>query len=251
MQKQLRKIFSLQQQHQHQLSQHHRLSFYGHWFYSIGATLKFPEVPLTVVRMLIIVPATLRQDRVDSIMAAASVGDMVHAVVLHCDSTAVKRGDGFCTCHSAGGDYGCKAVVTDLVEEIRSSNVIVTFNHLDARHMMWAGLEAAVAVLDGPDVLVSSALTSSRLRLLQLHRFAQDSSIMLFVQSATPFLSDLQIVESAVRSARNFGRGMAFCGMKCGKPMKPQIWTPISYEWDNRKWADEVHTPYEKSMGWG
>ncbi len=201
--------------------------------------------------MLIIVPAALAQDRVDIIVAAASVGDMVHVVVLHCDSTAVKHGDGFCTCHSAGGDYGCRAVVADLVEEIRSSNVIVTFNHLDARHMMWTGLEAVVAVLDGPDVLVSSSGTRSRVRLLQLHRFAQDSSIMLLVQSATPLLSDLQIVESAVRAARNFGRGMAFCGMKCGKPMKPQIWTPISYEWDNRKWVEAVHTPFEKSMGWG
>ena len=227
------------------------MSFHGHCFHSIGATLKFPEVPLTVVRMLIIVPATLARDRVDSIVAAASVGDMLHVVVLHCDATAVRHRAGFCVCHSACGDYGCRAVVSDLVEEIRSSNVIVTFNHVDARHMMWAGLEAAVAVLDGPDVLVSSAATSSRLRLLQLHRFARDSSIVLFVQSATPFFSDIQIVESAVRAARTFGRGMAFCGMKCGKPMKPQIWSPISYEWDNRQWANGVQTPYEKSMGWG
>ena len=33
--------------------------------------------------------------------------------------------------------------------------------------------------------------------------------------------------------------------------MKPQLWTPISYEWDNSKWIKEVHDPYEKCMGWG
>ena len=64
-------------------------------------------------------------------------------------------------------------------------------------------------------------------------------------------LSDEQIVESGIRAARNFGRGVAFCGVKCGSPMKPQLWTPISYEWDNSKWAKEVHDPYGKNMGWG
>jgi hypothetical protein len=206
--------------------------------------------------MLIIAPATLSQERIAAIVAALSLGDMLHVVVLHCDKVDLHHAVGLCKCQSSAGDFGCRANVTDLVKEIRSSNLIVTFNHADARHMMWGGLEVAIVVLDGPDMLVTptsttSSLSSSKLRLLQLHRYARDQEYTLLVQSATPSFSDLQMIESAVRVARNFGRGVAFCGVKCGSPMKPQLWTPISYEWDNQKWIKEVHDPFEKSLGWG
>jgi hypothetical protein len=186
------------------------------------------------------------RSRLDALVEAASGGDMVHVVALHCDDA--QHGAGFCARKSTGPAYS----VVDLVAEIRNSNVIVTFNHEDARHMVWAGVEVAVVVLDGHDALSTSSSSSSyELRLLQLHRYAHHNSFAFFVQSASPSFSDWQIMESAVRAARNFGRGIAFCGVKCGSPMKPQLWTPISYEWNNRKWINEVHDPYEKSLGWG
>ncbi len=187
------------------------------------------------------------RSRIDALVEAASSGDMVHVVALHCDKA--QHGDGYCARRSTGSADS----VVDLVAEVRSSNVIVTFNYEDARHMVWAGIEVAVVVLDGHDApsSSSSASSSNELQLLQLHRYAHDNSFAFFVQSATPSFSDLQLMESAVRAARNFGRGVAFCGVKCGSPMKPQLWTPISYEWHNRKWINEVHDPYEKSLGWG
>ena len=237
---------------------------------SIGATLKFPEVALTTIRILVIAPIALSKSRADAIVAAASMGDMLDLVLLQCNEKqqhflGMRHGLGFCKCQSSisVGVNGCRADVSDLVEEVRNSNVIVTFNYVDAQHVMWAGVEVAVVVLDGPDVprsstsssspssSSSSSSSSSIIRLLQLHRYARDRSYALLVQSAAPSLSDEQIIESGIRAARNFGRGVAFCGVKCGSPMKPQLWTPISYEWDNSKWTKEVHDPYEKSMGWG
>lgn len=220
--------------------------FNRHIFISIGSSLNFPEMAVSEIRILIIAPSAPMRSRLDALVEAASGGDMVHVVVLHCDDA--QHGAGFCARKSTGPAYS----VVDLVAEIRSSNVVVTFNHEDARHMVWAGVEVAVVVLDGHDALpTSSSSSSNELRLLQLHRYAHQNSFAFFVQSASPSFSDWQIIESAVRAARNFGRGVAFCGVKCGSPMKPQLWTPISYEWNNRKWINEVHDPYEKSLGWG
>ncbi len=235
--------------------------------------------------MLIIVPSGQALLRAQAAATAASAGDMLDVVVLLCDEGFpsvlgnMGSGLGFCKCQSSSGDSGCIANGSDLIEEVRRSNLIVTFNHADARAMMWAGVEVAVVLLDGndaslpppspsssqrltdqppvspiaaaiPQQLSNPAALHSQVRLLQLHRFARDRSYMLFVQSAAPSLSDSQMIESGVRAARNFGRGVAFCGVNCGSPMKPQLWTPISYELDNRKWASEVHGPYEKSLGW-
>jgi hypothetical protein len=248
-------------------------------------------VKFDVIRMLIIVPSGQALLRAHAASTAASAGDMLDVVVLLCDEGfpsvlgIMGPGLGFCKCQSSSRGSGCIANVSDLIEEVRSSNLIVTFNHADARAMMWAGVEVAVVVLDGnytlqpphppspspsppssqrltdqhspspiataiPLQLFNPAALYSRVRLLQLHRFARDRSYLLLVQSAAPSLSDSQMIESGVRASRNFGRGVAFCGVKCGSPMKPQLWTPISYEWDNRKWISEVHGPYEKSMGW-
>jgi hypothetical protein len=202
---------------------------------------------------------------------------MIDVLVLSCGEGypsvvgAVGLGLGFCQCRNVSGGKGCIAQVADLVEEVRRSNVIVTFSHADARVMMWSGVEAAVVVLDGVDAVPTSSSSQpptapiaatlsqaphaphtprSRTRLLHLHTHAHQRAYVLLVQSAAPSLSDTRMIESAVRAARNFGRGVAFCGVKCGSPMKPQLWTPISYEWDNRKWINEVHDPYEKGLGW-
>jgi hypothetical protein len=208
-------------------------------------------VKLNAIRLLVLVPAALSKDRVDAVVAAASDGDMLHVVVLHCDEAYSQLRPGFCRCVGTSGDLGCSAAVTDLIEEVRSSNVLVAFNPADARHMMWAGPEAAIVLLDGVDASASSSSSSNSLLLLQLHRYARDRSFALLVQSAAPSFSDVQMLDAAVRTARNFGRGVAFCGVKCGTPMKPQLWTPISYVFDNRKWINDVHDPYEKALGWG
>lgn len=167
---------------------------------------------------------------------------MIDVALLQCDS-GQQLGAGFCKCQNAGA-VGCGAGVADLVEQVRRSNVIVAFDAASARHMMWAGVEAAIILLDGPDVPPSTLL-------LPLHLYARSQSFQLFVQSAAPSLPDASMIDAGVRAARNFGRGVAFCGVKCGAPMKPQLWTPISYEWDNRMWINNVHDAYEKGQGWG
>ncbi len=166
---------------------------------------------------------------------------MVDVVVLRCDEQQL--GIGFCTCHSSGA-VGCGSGAADVVEQVRRSNVIVAFSAAAARHMMWAGVEAAVVLLDGPD-------TSQSGLLLPLHMYARARSYQLLVQSAAPSLADAAMIDAGVRTARNFGRGVAFCGVKCGSPMKPQLWTPVSYEYDNKVWIKEVHDKFEKEQGWG
>ena len=52
---------------------------------SIGAALKFPEVALTTIRILVIAPTAPSKSRVDAIVAAVSLGDMLDLVLLQCD----------------------------------------------------------------------------------------------------------------------------------------------------------------------